>query len=160
VWNSDQIQTVLTAVQRDRVAAVFLLELITGIRRGQICGLRWSAIDLDAGEITIHDNRVVVGGRARDKAGSKTQNADKTPRSAGGVNDRTASESSSAAPITAPTRFCPGFGAGAVPGYAVLRIDPAVVASDDQAAPTGESVEVPEPVGMPAGAETAAVAFA
>ena len=55
-----------------------LLELTTGIRRGQICGLRWSAIDLDAGEITIHDNRVVVGGRARDKAGGKTHNADKT----------------------------------------------------------------------------------
>jgi integrase len=78
VWNTDQIQTFLTAVQRDRFAALFLLELTTGIRRGQICGLRWSAIDLDAGEITIHDNRVVVGGRARDKAGGKTQNADKT----------------------------------------------------------------------------------
>jgi hypothetical protein len=114
VWNPDQIQTFLTAVQRDRFAALFLLELTTGIRRGQICGLRWSAIDLDAGEITIHDNRVVVGGRARDKAGGKTQNADKTtsiarpsPRSAGGVNDRTASESSSAAPITAATTCSP-----------------------------------------------------
>ena len=62
--------------------------------------------------------------------------------------------------ITRPTRvFAPGFGAGAVAGYAVLRIDPAVVAPDDQAAPTGESAAVPEPVDMPAGAETAAVAF-
>jgi 3-oxoacyl-[acyl-carrier-protein] synthase III len=47
-----------------------------------------------------------------------------------------------------------------VAGYAVRRIDPAVVAPDDQAAPTGESVEVLEPVDMPAGAETAVVAFA
>ena len=31
-----------------------------------------------AGEITVHDNRVVVDGRARDKAGGKTRNADKT----------------------------------------------------------------------------------
>jgi integrase len=78
VWNPDQIQTFLTAIQRDRFAALFLLELTTGIRRGQICGLRWPAVDLDAGEVTIHDNRVVVGGRARDKAGGKTHNADKT----------------------------------------------------------------------------------
>ena len=33
--------------------------------------------------------------------------------------------------ITGPTRvFAPGFGAGAVGGYAVLRIDPAIVADE------------------------------
>ena len=78
VWNPDQIQAFLTSVQHDRFAALFLLELTTGIRRGQICGLKWSAVDLDAGEITVHDNRVVVGGHARDKAGGKTKNADQT----------------------------------------------------------------------------------
>ena len=47
--------------------------------------------------------------------------------------------------ITRPTRvFAPGFGAGAVAGYAILRIDPAVIAPDDQAAPTGESAVDPE----------------
>ncbi|MGV0675979.1 tyrosine-type recombinase/integrase [Mycolicibacterium fortuitum] len=78
VWRPDQIQTFLASVQQDRFAALFLLELTTGIRRGQICGLRWSAVDFDAGEITIHDNRVVVGGYAQEKAGGKTHNADKT----------------------------------------------------------------------------------
>ena len=49
--------------------------------------------------------------------------------------------------ITKPTRvFAPGFGAGAVAGYGILRIDPAVIAPDDQAAPTGESVAVPESI--------------
>ena len=74
----DQIQAFLTSVQHDRFAALFLLELTTGIRRGQICGLKWSSVDLDAGEITVHDNRVVVGGHARYKAGGKTKNADQT----------------------------------------------------------------------------------
>ncbi|MCV7047366.1 site-specific integrase [Mycobacterium frederiksbergense] len=78
VWTPDQIQAFLLSVQRDRFAPLFLLELTTGIRRGQICGLKWSAVDLDAGEITVHDNRVVVGGHARDKAGGKTHNADQT----------------------------------------------------------------------------------
>ena len=59
-------------------AALFLLELTTGIRRGQVCGLKWTSVDLDAGEITVHDNRVVVGGHARYKAGGKTKNADQT----------------------------------------------------------------------------------
>jgi 3-oxoacyl-[acyl-carrier-protein] synthase-3 len=61
--------------------------------------------------------------------------------------------------ITRPIRvFAPGFGAGAVAGYAVLRVDPAVIAPDDQATPTGESAAVPESIDVP-GADTAAVAF-
>ena len=58
--------------------------------------------------------------------------------------------------ITTPIRvFAPGFGAGAVAGYAILRVDPAVIAPDDQAAPLGELIAVPESVDMPAGAEMA-----
>ena len=78
MWKPDQIQTFLESVQHDRFAALFLLELTTGIRRGQICGLKWTDVDLDAGEITVHDNRVVVKGHARDKEGGKTTNADQT----------------------------------------------------------------------------------
>ena len=48
--------------------------------------------------------------------------------------------------ITKPTRvFAPGFGAGAVAGYSILRVDPAVIAPDDQAAPTREEA-IPESV--------------
>ena len=58
--------------------------------------------------------------------------------------------------ITRPTRvFAPGFGAGAVAGYTVMRVDPAVIAPDEQAAPTGESAPVPESLTMPAGADMA-----
>ena len=39
--------------------------------------------------------------------------------------------------IAKPTRvFAPGFGAGAVAGYAVMRVDPAVVATDEEVAST------------------------
>jgi integrase len=78
VWTPDQIRTFLNSVQEDRFAALFLLELTTGIRRGQLCGLKWSDVDLDGRQITVHDNRVVVAGHARDKAGGKTENADQT----------------------------------------------------------------------------------
>jgi integrase len=78
VWTPGQIQSFLTSIRQDRFAALFLLELTTGIRRGQVCGLKWTSVDLDVGEITVHDNRVVVAGHARDKAGGKTVNADQT----------------------------------------------------------------------------------
>jgi integrase len=38
VWTPDQIQTFLESVQQDRFAALFLLELTTGIRRGSCAG--------------------------------------------------------------------------------------------------------------------------
>jgi hypothetical protein len=52
-------------------------------------------------------------------------------------------------------RVAPRFGAGAVAGYAVMRVDPAVIAPDDQGAPTGEVAPVPESLTMPAGADMA-----
>jgi hypothetical protein len=42
--------------------------------------------------------------------------------------------------IDRPLRvFAPGFGAGAVGGYAVMRVDPAVIAADSPVANTGET---------------------
>lgn len=78
VWEPEQIQAFLRSVQQDRFAALFLVELTTGLRRGQLCGLKWADVDLDARLLTFHDNRVVVDGHAREKAGGKTVNADQT----------------------------------------------------------------------------------
>jgi 3-oxoacyl-[acyl-carrier-protein] synthase III len=48
--------------------------------------------------------------------------------------------------ITEPVRiFAPGFGAGAVAGYAVMRVDPAVVAVQTPAAPHEAGTEAPMP---------------
>ncbi|MEO7059501.1 MAG: 3-oxoacyl-[acyl-carrier-protein] synthase III C-terminal domain-containing protein [Lapillicoccus sp.] len=51
--------------------------------------------------------------------------------------------------ITQPVRiFAPGFGAGAVAGYAVMRVDPSVVAMEDlsPAAPASDSASAEPPV--------------
>ena len=56
--------------------------------------------------------------------------------------------------VTEPVRvFAPGFGAGAVAGYAVMRVDPAVVAVQGSSAPH-EHAEMPAPAPS-AGTETA-----
>ncbi len=58
--------------------------------------------------------------------------------------------------ITSPTRvFAPGFGAGAVAGYAILRVDPAVVALDDRVALPAESNTIVESLTVPAAADMA-----
>jgi 3-oxoacyl-[acyl-carrier-protein] synthase III len=58
--------------------------------------------------------------------------------------------------ITQPTRvFAPGFGAGAVAGYAVLRVDPAVIAPDEVVASTGEPSSAAQAPTTPAGTEVA-----
>jgi hypothetical protein len=52
-----------------------------------MCGLRWSAVDLDVGEITVHDNRVVRAARAwaaaHDRAASAYEAARDTSISLG-----------------------------------------------------------------------------
>ena len=58
--------------------------------------------------------------------------------------------------ITGPTRiFAPGFGAGAVAGYAILRIDPAVMAPDLEVESPGQSAVDPESHTVTAGADMA-----
>jgi 3-oxoacyl-[acyl-carrier-protein] synthase-3 len=58
--------------------------------------------------------------------------------------------------ITKPMRvFAPGFGAGAVAGYAVVRVDPAVIAADEEVASTGEPTMPAESLTTPAGSHVA-----
>ena len=78
VWTPAQTQAFLRAVSGDRLKALFLIELTTGMRRGHLCGLKWSNVDLDRGAITLSDSRIVIHGKPTDKRGGKTANADKT----------------------------------------------------------------------------------
>jgi integrase len=75
VWSPAQLRTFLTFVRADRFYALYLLAATTGLRRAELCGLRWPAIDLDAGTLSVEpDTRVVVNGHAQDSDG-KTDNA-------------------------------------------------------------------------------------
>jgi integrase len=51
---------VLRAADRDRNGHLWYLAL-SGLRRGEIAGLRWSDIDFDAGTLTVAGTRVEVG---------------------------------------------------------------------------------------------------
>lgn len=59
-WTADEAQTFRQAVRDDRLFACWLLSLY-GLRRSEVLGLRWSAVDLDTGTVAIRRGRVAVG---------------------------------------------------------------------------------------------------
>lgn len=77
VWGPDQLRTFLAATRDDRLGPLWLLAATTGMRRGELCGLRWEDVDLGAGLLTVRHTRVMVHGIARDS----------TPKTAAGVRE-------------------------------------------------------------------------
>jgi integrase len=75
VWTPEQLRAFLVFVRADRFYPLYMLAATTGLRRGELCGLRWPAVDLDSGTLSVEpDTRVVVNGEAMDSDG-KTDNA-------------------------------------------------------------------------------------
>lgn len=64
-YSQDEVRKVLTAAANDRNRHAWHLAL-SGLHRGEIGGLRWTGIDLDAGPLTIVNNRVSVNGKAEE----------------------------------------------------------------------------------------------
>jgi integrase len=52
-WTAEEAKTFLAAAQQDRYAALWLLWLSCGARPSEFYGLRWDALDLDAGVMDI-----------------------------------------------------------------------------------------------------------
>ncbi len=60
-----EVRKLLKHVENDRLGHAWHLAL-SGLRRGEISGLRWSDVDLKAQTVTIAHNRVSVNGQAMD----------------------------------------------------------------------------------------------
>ena len=60
VWSPTQLRTFLTYVRDDRLYAAWMLFATTGMRRGEVAGLRWVDVDLAAGRVTPRKPRVEV----------------------------------------------------------------------------------------------------
>lgn len=59
----DQARTFLEAIRGDRLEALYLTALGIGARQGELLGLSWSDVDLNAGTLTIRQALQRVGGR-------------------------------------------------------------------------------------------------
>lgn len=59
-WTVEQVRTFAQATASDRLAALWLLLLRTGLRRGEALGLRWSDVDLEAPSLDSYPQARVV----------------------------------------------------------------------------------------------------
>lgn len=62
-WAVEQARAFLGAIVEDRLFAVYLLALNTGMRRGELAGLRWRDVDLEAGTVTVAQQRTTASYR-------------------------------------------------------------------------------------------------
>ena len=59
-WTSEQSITFLTAVADERLIALWTLAMHTGMRRGELAGLRWKDVDLPGNTLTVAQQRTTA----------------------------------------------------------------------------------------------------
>lgn len=52
-WSPEEVRRFLAAVADDRLYAMWVLLVSTGMRRGEVLGLRWRDLDLDRGALAV-----------------------------------------------------------------------------------------------------------
>ena len=65
-WGAEEMRKFLVAIKHERLFAPMLLSLL-GMRPAEVCGLRWSDVDLDAEELQIVNTRTLVDGEMIEK---------------------------------------------------------------------------------------------
>ena len=65
-WNAKQLKGFLDATKQDRLGPLWRVLAMTGMRRGEACGLRWEDVDLEKGRLSVrralipHGDGVIV----------------------------------------------------------------------------------------------------
>lgn len=78
VWDEKEVNKFLKVAKADPAYIVFYLALTTGMRQGEILGLRWKDVDFEKGLINIkqtlsHDGKIFISG-AKTKSSLRTIN--------------------------------------------------------------------------------------
>ena len=71
-WTAAELGRFLEHVRGDRLDAAFLLAATTGLRRSELLGLPWEAVDLDGGVLSVYQTLVLVGSTPQITADTKT----------------------------------------------------------------------------------------
>lgn len=62
VWTSDELAQFVTVTSTDRLAALWRLDAMTGLRRSEACGLQWPDLDLEGERLSVRRAAVIVDG--------------------------------------------------------------------------------------------------
>jgi integrase len=62
-WTGPELERFLAQVKGDRLAALWTFAALSGARRGEVVGLRWADLDLEAGTASIRQAIVMVARR-------------------------------------------------------------------------------------------------
>ena len=74
-WTAGQARQFIAATAADPLGLLYRIAVLTGERRGELCGLRWDAVSPDGGVLTIDRTLLQLGGKLTDG----------TPKSRAGV---------------------------------------------------------------------------
>lgn len=61
-WSPDQLAHFLDVTASDRLAGLWHLAVMTGMRRGDCLGLSWKDVNLDEGVLSVRQAWVMIGG--------------------------------------------------------------------------------------------------
>lgn len=81
---ADQVATFLDSIEGDHQRALYVTAIGTGLRQGELLGLRWADVDLDAGMLTV---RHTLQRGTRTLAEPKTERGRRTLRLPGEVQE-------------------------------------------------------------------------
>jgi integrase len=68
----EQVRALLRAAQDDRLEALYVLAVTTGMRRGELLGLRWSEVDIPGGALAVTGSLQRVTGKGLVRVEPKT----------------------------------------------------------------------------------------
>jgi integrase len=87
VLTADQARTLIRAAAGDPYEALIVLALHTGLRAGEMFGLQWEDVDLDAAQLSVRQSLIRITGEGlRPSAPKTTASAATIPLTAGAVS--------------------------------------------------------------------------
>ena len=61
VFTPEQAKAFMVVGEADRLHALYVLAITTGLRQGELCGLKWDDVDLESGYLSVRRNLVALG---------------------------------------------------------------------------------------------------
>ena len=85
VWSKEQARQFLKVARTDRLYALYLLAILTGLRRGELLGLRWQAVNFEERTVQIQHTLIFVNGKRHAKDKPKTSASERCFKVSGEV---------------------------------------------------------------------------